>query len=471
MVPSSIQDDDLSVVIDRHHLIIGVKDHPPIVQGRMYSTVDTASSVWQLEHRNLRQPSMRERTISSASTASTHSSYAFVSSDPDISSSFAASLESAQASDAEETHPHSPAPSSPNLTYADDGLFRLQKRKLDPNPVVSRSVSPGQTQRSMASSLSSLDSTPSPKSGRLLTVHLEKEQSIIWPTLIVGPAPGSLASSLTNTVVIFDENDELEEQYEMDSTSLALIGLEFCDIRKDKESAFEYFLRAWRKAHVPSATMRLVSHYLPSDQVTPSVLSELSEKPVRGTFAYYVKSIGGTRGLAQLYLEAGLLHLEGAASTLLAASYSSLSSIRIPLHAQIGEGGAAAWRRDREAAAKFFDSARALYPGLDIPALPAEGELELEMPTMNLVHPASDSEPLKEEFLTDSEPDAALRRRRKALEREHALMDKSRSGLDDMDGPWYLYVPGIIGAGTAILVVGIVGALSFSTWSRRNQGS
>lgn len=208
----------------------------------MYGTVDTASSVWQLEHRNPRQPSTRERTISSASTASTRSSYAFVSSDPDISSSFAASLESAQVSDAEETHSSSPAPSSPNLPYADDGLFRLQKRKLDPNPVVSRSVSPGQTQRSMASSLSSLDSAPSPKSGRLLTVHLEKEKSIIWPTLIVGPVPESLTSSLTNTVVIFDESDELEEQYNMDSTSLALIGLEYCDIRKDKESAFEYFL-------------------------------------------------------------------------------------------------------------------------------------------------------------------------------------------------------------------------------------
>jgi thiamine pyrophosphokinase len=217
--------------------------------------------------------------------------------------------------------------------------------------------------------------------------------------------------------------------------------------------------------------MRLVSHYLPPDQITSNDLLELSEKPIRGTTAYYAESVGGARGLAQLYLEAGLLHLEGAASTLLAASYSSLSSIRIPLHGQIGEGGAAAWRRDREAAAKFFDSARALYPGLDIPALPSEGELELEMPAMNLGHSASDTEPSKEEFLTDSEPDATLRRRRKALEKEQALLDKGKAGLDEMEGPWYLYVPGIVGAGTALLVVGIVGALSFSTWSRRNQGS
>jgi len=218
--------------------------------------------------------------------------------------------------------------------------------------------------------------------------------------------------------------------------------------------------------------MRLVSHYLPFDEINHNDLIETSEKPARGTQAYYVKCVGGARGLAQLYLEAGLLHLEGAASTLLAASYSSLSSIRIPLHAQIGEGGTEAWRRDREAAAKFFDHARALHPGLDIPALPNESELELEMPTVNLAPGAPESERSKEEFLTDSEPDVpVMRRRRKPLEKEESLLGKNKSDLDDIEGAWYLYVPGIIGAGTALLVVGIVGVLSFSSWSRRNQGS
>lgn len=218
--------------------------------------------------------------------------------------------------------------------------------------------------------------------------------------------------------------------------------------------------------------MRLVSYYLPPDEINVSNLIDSAEKPARGTTAYYVKSIGGAQGLAQLYLEAGLLHLEGAASTLLTASYSSLSSIRIPFHAQIGEGGAEAWRRDREAAAKFFDHARALHPGLDIPALPSAGELELEMPTMNLTPSASESERSKEEIQTDSEPDVpVVRRRRKPLEKEHSLLHKNNTGLDDVTGAWYLHIPGIIGASTALLVVGIVGALSFSNWSRRNHGS
>ena len=194
-----------------------------------------------------------------------------------------------------------------------------------------------------------------------------------------------------------------------------------------------------------------------------------TENEAKGTTGYYLKCVGGSRGLAQLYLEAGLLHLEGAASTLLASSYSSLSSIRMPLHSQIGEGGAEAWRRDREAASHFFEQARVLQPNLDIPALPAEGEIELEMPSMHLAPSAPDSVQSKESVYTDSEPEGPITRRRRK-KAEQTLLDKTSAGLD-MENAWYLYIPGIIGAGTALLVVGIVGALSFSTWSRRNQGS
>jgi thiamine pyrophosphokinase len=70
---------------------------------------------------------------------------------------------------------------------------------------------------------------------------LEKDQSIIWPSLIVGPAPDTLSPPLTNSVV-FASSHELEHQYNMDPTSLVLIALELFDIRKDKEEAFECFL-------------------------------------------------------------------------------------------------------------------------------------------------------------------------------------------------------------------------------------
>ena len=96
--------------------------------------------------------------------------------------------------------------------------------------------------------------------------------------------------------------------------------------------------------------------------------------------------------------------------------------------------------------------------------------MELEMPSMHLPTSSPESEQSKESYEPDSEPEAPIVRRRRKKE-EEVVVEKTRTDLDDYDNAWYLYIPGIIGAGTALLVVGIVGALSFSNWSRRNQGS
>jgi hypothetical protein len=233
--------------------------------------------------------------------------------------------------------------------------------------------------------------------------------------------------------------------------------------------------RAWHQAHVPSATVRLVSYYLPLQ--TTFDLSETEEHAPRGTTAYYLQCMGGPGGLAQLYLEAGLLHLEGAASSLLASSYSSLSSIRMPLQSQGGESSTEAWKRDRDAAGRYFERARTLQPTLDIPLLPLDGEPlprgigdaeELEMPSMEMQPSAPQSIYSGESHYTDPDP-PQLRRRRKR--EETTLFESHEARVDDIDNTWYLYIPGLVGAGTALLVVGVVGALSFSTWSRRNQGS
>lgn len=213
--------------------------------------------------------------------------------------------------------------------------------------------------------------------------------------------------------------------------------------------------------------MKLVSQYLPL-QATYDLNVPVESAP-RGTFTYYLQCIGGARGLAQLYLEAGLLHLEGAASTLLSSSYSSLSSIRMPHQSQVGEGGSEAWKRDREAAAKYFERAQTLQPNLEIPSIPLIdaqfGDVqELEMPSIELGPSAPGS---SQSHYTDPETPTVRRRRKK----EEMSLFSSHVAEDDVDNTWYLYIPGLVGAGTALLVVGIVGALSFSTWSRRNQGS
>ncbi|KAI6003430.1 hypothetical protein EDC04DRAFT_2882876 [Pisolithus marmoratus] len=355
LVPLETSEEDVAVVIERSYLLAGVKGQQPVVKGRLYGNVDVANSAWQLEPRTSR-PSTRERTTSMLSTTSTQSSYAFVS-DPEISSSFAASLESAQTSDAEE-----PIASSPCT------LPGYRRRAA---PAVSGHVSPAMQPHAL-SSFSSLESLHSP-SGRLLTLHLEKDQSVIWPSLIVGPVPQELSPSAP-IPMLYDP--DLEVKYNMDPTN--------------REEAFECFVRAWHQAHLPSATMKLVTHYLPPHTSLSHVKE--AEENTRGTLSYY------------LYLEAGLLHLEGAASVVLSASYATLSSIRVPPQPQ-PENGAEAWQRDRDAASRYFDRARAMNSDLDVPVI------------------------------TD----------------ERSGKTRSR-------------------AGTALLVVGVIGALSFSSW-RRNQGT
>ncbi|THV03214.1 hypothetical protein K435DRAFT_817376 [Dendrothele bispora CBS 962.96] len=498
MVPSDTTEEDTSVVIERNYLIAGVRGQPPIVKGRLYGNVDTINSGWQLEPRASRI-SHRMRTTSTTSTTSTQSSYAIIS-DPEISSSFAASLESGQVSDAEDLSSPSPALSSPSLSSTDEARGFLFQPRARSN-AASRPVSPGRAVvlnlRSLPPSFSSLESLGSiHESGRLLTLHLEKDSSAIWPSLISGPVPDSLAPCIYNSV-IFDASHELEHRYNMDPTSLTLRALELFDVKKDREEAFECFLRAWHLAHSPTATMKLVTYYLPihvsynlSDMTssTSSSQTQIRSPATRGTTAYYLQCIGGPSGLARLYFEAGMLYLEGTATNLVSCSHSSLSSIRMPLPLHLndgtasglGLGGTEAWRRDRIAAGRFFDRAKALQPDLDIPTLPpmmeteTEGGEELEMPCIELSSGGVSARVAGVGM--DTEPSRRRRRRNETTgKNESGMLNGTPSAKvqEGVDGTWYMLnmIPGLVGAGTALVVVGVVGVLGFSSWSRRNQGS
>ncbi|KAL0576793.1 hypothetical protein V5O48_005201 [Marasmius crinis-equi] len=459
-VPYHATEEDISVVIERNYIVAGVIGQAPIAKGRLYGNVDTANSLWLLEPRTSHL-SPRERTTSTTSTASTQSSYALVS-DPEISSSFAASLDSGHASDAEDLVSPSPALSSPSLSSADEARGFPYHRRTHSNNV-SRPLSPGNFLGSMPPSFSSLESLDSTHSERLLTVHLVKENPTIWPNLVSGPVPISIAAYVYNSV-IFDASHELEHKYNCDPTSLTHIALELLDVRNDKEEAFEYFLRAWHFARVPTATMKLVTYYLPI-HISFNLNSQKEHPAVRGTTAYYVQCIGGAKGLAQLYLEAGMLYLEGSASGLVCSSHStlSLSSIRMPLQTYPIDNGTQSWRRDRLLASRFFERARALHPELDIPPLAPPSELEmgdeLEMPKIELSSGEAAS----------GEKDADRRRRKQ--ERDMLMESRSAKVEADMDSTWYMFIPSLVGAGTALVLVGVVGVLSFSSWSRRNQES
>ena len=232
-----------------------------------------------------------------------------------------------------------------------------------------------------------------------------------------------------------------------------------------------YRRRAWLQAQLPSATMRLVSHYVPLDSL-PDPLPTLSENATeQSRTSYYIQSLGGPPGVAQLYLEAGLLHLEGAASMLLSSSYSPLSSIRLPSQSQYPDsskdGSTAAWKRDREAARRYFDRARILCPTLEVPILPAEDkgsadddeatELGLRMPSVDVRASSEAGQTRRRHTQRDGAQNKGL-----------VEVPQRARRTDDLDGAWYLYVPGLVGAGTALLVVGVIGALSFTSW-RKNQ--
>ncbi|KAI6043867.1 hypothetical protein EDC04DRAFT_538543 [Pisolithus marmoratus] len=357
------------------------------------------------------------------STTSTQSSYAFVS-DPEISSSFAASLESAQTSDAYEPVTSSPAHSSPTSSAEEQHGYRRRVATA-----VAGHVSPAMQSHAL-SSFSSPESLHSP-SGRLLTLHLEKDQSVIWPSLIVDPVPPEL-SPFAPVPMLYDP--DLEVKYNMDPTSLVLFAIELLDIRKDREESFECFVRAWHQAHLPSATMKLVTHYLPPHTSLSHVKE--AEENTRGTLSYYVQCIGGAAGLGQLYLEARLLHLEGAASVVLSVSYATLSSIRVPRQPQ-PENGAEAWQRDRDAASRYFDRARAMNSDLDVPVITDErsGKTrsvhELEMPSLDIPHAPESA--YSGEGSMYSEQERVVRRRRQERTKDELIFIDDVKGKDDID--------------------------------------
>ncbi|TFK50118.1 hypothetical protein OE88DRAFT_1661668 [Heliocybe sulcata] len=467
VVPYESTEDDVLFVIDRNNIAAGVRGRVPMVKGRLYGGIDPSASTWQLEPRPSGY-SGRERTISSISTASTQSSYSVVS-DPEILSSFSSAIGSGPASDIEDISGSFSATSSPVFSSPEEhntvpmfsgrSIQQSSSRPRSPNLCPALSVT---------SSVSSID--PSSRSGRLLTLHLEKAESAIWPCLISGPAPRALES---RTLAPLSSNQAIEQKYNMDPTSLLLLGSDLLDLRREEEEAFEYLLRAWTFGQIPSAALKLVTHYLPPHLAPVSAF--VQEDPEPGTVAYYFKCIGGAEGLSEAYLAAGHLYLEGTASKLLARPYSPLSSIRIPAGgppSSYSVSDTEGWHRDREKAKAYFSCAKALNPSLDAPALftdehelrsgaSSSGGIGLNMPS--LVIDSKESREIVPEPDEPGDQASGLRRRRRG---STVTATKPQQG---QDGTWYLYVPGLVGAGTALLVIGVIGAINFS-W-KKNQSS
>jgi len=282
-------------------------------------------------------------------------------------------------------------------------------------------------------------------------------------------------------------NGKEEEKYNMDPISLGVMGAEQAEKGK-RDEAFEYFVRAWHQAHTPLSTIRLVP-YLPP---TASVDLVLDSDTIPGSGAHYLVRFGGISGLARLYLDAGLLYLEGVAGTYLPPSYSTSTSVdavgdvednesSLTTKAEARAAAAAAssapdinekemeerekWKKEREIARKLFDRARMLDPHLDIPILPPDAEEDLTRSELKM--PSISIEPF------DPYSEKPRRRRRGGKPGESMVEQASageREGSEDSDGGWYVWLPGLIGAGTALVAVGLIGAMSIGSW-RKSQNS
>ena len=205
-----------------------------------------------------------------------------------------------------------------------------------------------------------------------------------------------------------------------------------------------------------------------------------------GSIAYFVKSLGGATGLARLYAEAGrTLQLEGAGAIHHGpTALSSLASIRSTGPHTYARTAATleTWRRDRAAARRYFERARALDTMVDVPAMGSDTDdddtvLGLRMPELPLSGSAPGSEPARRRRRSEKDKgdgdkenrkdkDRTLRHRdsqRKEKQREERERDETGSmystkslvntGPPDVDENWFIHLPGLLGAGALLLLV------------------
>jgi thiamine pyrophosphokinase len=102
---------------------------------------------------------------------------------------------------------------------------------------------------------------------------------------------------------------------------------------------------------------------------------------------------------------------------------------------------------------------------LDVPFISSGSEVESSPHSPHLLMPSLDFNAPDE-----ADPNPSLRRRRRsAILRTFEKSEATTAGTGEEE-PWYMYLPTILGVGTAILAVGFVGAIGLQSW-RRNQSS
>lgn len=178
--------------------------------------------------------------------------------------------------------------------------------------------------------------------------------------------------------------------------------------------------------------------------------------PSESGYTDYLRRIGGNPELAKIYLEVGVLYMEGLGSTL-ASSTTTLA--HAPFALGLSEFGPGAAGSDPDMAQRYFRRARSLDPTIEVPDLRSMRE---PLAGVDLVMPSLDVEKstgtIKDEYGSETSMISEGGRKRKVR----------RKSLDwDEKEEWSaLYLPGLLGAGLAI---GIVGVMSVSWWRNNSR--
>lgn len=201
------------------------------------------------------------------------------------------------------------------------------------------------------------------------------------------------------------------------------------------------------------AATKLASIYLPLH--TTSQRSAIV--PSEHSYPRYLRRIGGNIGLARLYRTVGIIYMQGLGASI-SGSTSTLSNspFMLGLHDAGDQSGTSVLTSDIDTAQRYFRRARVLDPSIDIPEARVErvrDELRLVMPMIDVEESAATVK--ESDALSGSGIQSGSRRRK----REDRYLD------DDQDQWSALYLPGLVGAGLAIGIVGIMSA----SWWRSNS--
>lgn len=161
----------------------------------------------------------------------------------------------------------------------------------------------------------------------------------------------------------------------------------------------------------------------------------------------YIRRLGGFKGLAELYKEAGAIYLQGIANLIRHSSHSRLDSIRV--HSSIPSGPQLTSKFDLDMTARYFEHAQFYNPSMVLPPIPADIDTPI---STNAESPALEMPAAKRDNVDSV--------------RWSPYVDEALQA----DESWIWSMSSLLGTGAAIVAVMAVGFLSVNTW-RKNQSS